>query len=154
VLRTVRVFSSWRALELFGRAEQSFKNDQFNIIMQILKALFYIYFLGHFLACIWFFFVDRIESGEEPTWIDYNELNDKSTGVRYLRCFYTVFNIVCSVGYGDMFPMTDPERIVITMMITTGDCLFALAFGLITRIAFQISLADQTKLFKEKMSQI
>jgi hypothetical protein len=117
---------------LFGKAEVAFKNNQFNIIMQILKALFYIYFLGHFLACTWYFTVSFIEDGSEPTWIDFHSLDEESTRVQYLRSIYTVFNIVCSVGYGDMFPMTDTERIFFTMMITMGDLLFALAFGLIT----------------------
>lgn len=56
-----------------------------------------------------------------------------------------MFNVVCSVGYGDMFPMTDIERVVFTVMITIGDLLFALAFGLIARLTLQISLTDETK---------
>lgn len=71
--------------------------------------------------------------------------------MQYLRSIYAVFNIVCSVGYGDMFPMTDLERIFFTAMITIGDLLFALAFGLITRISIQLSLTDETKQFKDKM---
>lgn len=44
-----------------------------------------------------------------------------------------------------MFPMTDLERIFFTCLITIGDLLFALAFGLITRITFQLSLTDETR---------
>ena len=69
----------------------------------------------------------------------------------YLRSIYTVFNIVCSVGYGDMFPMNDTERVFFTMMITMGDLLFALAFGLITKLTLEIALTDETKQFKERM---
>ena len=65
-----------------------------------------------------------------------------------------MFNVVCSVGYGDMFPMTDIERVVFTIMITIGDLLFALAFGLIARLTLQISLTDETKQFRDKMYQI
>lgn len=36
-----------------------------------------------------------------------------------------------SVGYGDIFPVTDLERVFFILMITAGDVLFALAFGLI-----------------------
>lgn len=49
--------------------------------MQVLKALFYIYFLGHFLACTWFFFVNKIEDPSNgATWIDFNELHDATIG--------------------------------------------------------------------------
>ena len=102
--------------------------------MQVLKAFFYIFFLGHFLACTWYFTVSNIEYGVpvQNTWIGYHSLQSQPGSVQYLRSIYTIFNIVCSVGYGDMFPMTDVERIFFTAMITMGDLLFALAFGLIT----------------------
>jgi len=108
--------------------------------MQILKAFFYIFFLGHFLACFWYFTVANLETAatgpkeKVKTWIDYHSLASEPGSVQYLRSIYTIFNIVCSVGYGDMFPMTDIERIFFTAMITLGDLLFALAFGLITQI--------------------
>lgn len=50
--------------------------------------------------------------------------------------------------------MTDIERVVFTIMITIGDLLFALAFGLIARLTLQISLTDETKQFRDKMYQI
>lgn len=74
-LRVIRTLSSWRAIQLFGKAEVAFKNNKFNIIMQILKAFFYIFFLGHFLACLWYFVVENVEDGSEPTWIDYHKLD-------------------------------------------------------------------------------
>mmetsp|Transcript_2189 Transcript_2189/g.3273 ORF Transcript_2189/g.3273 Transcript_2189/m.3273 type:complete len:110 (-) Transcript_2189:2315-2644(-) len=109
-----------------------------------MKAFLYISFLGHFLACAFFFTVTNVEDTDDDTWVKYNiennglELENKL--VCYLRSIYTVFNIVCSVGYGDMFPMTDTERVFFTLMITSGDMLFAMAFGLITRITLMISL--------------
>lgn len=53
-----------------------------------------------------------------------------------------------------MFPMTDPERVFFTYLMSFGDLMFALAFGLITRVTLQISLANETRLFKEKMHNI
>ena len=151
IVRSIRIFSSWRAVQLFGKAEVSFRNNRFNVIMQVMKATFYIFFLGHFLACLWWFVVRYYEDQTEPTWIDYNKIKEEALYVQYLRSIYTVFNIVCSVGYGDMFPMTDIERIFFAIMITIGDLLFALAFGLITRLTLQISHMNETRQFKDKM---
>ena len=44
-------------------------------------------------------------------------------------------NVVCGVGYGDMFATTNTERIVTVGLIIMGDALFAVAFGLIASIA-------------------
>jgi hypothetical protein len=65
-------------------------------------------------------------------------------GVKYLRSLYTVYNIVCSVGSGDVYPTRDIERVLFVLMVTVGDLLFALAFGLIASLTMQISLADET----------
>jgi len=52
-------------------------------------------------------------------------------------------NVVCGVGYGDMFATTNTERIVTIVLILLGDALFAVAFGLIAAIA-----ASQETTFK------
>jgi hypothetical protein len=66
---------------LFGKAEVSFRNNSFNIMMQVLKAFFYIFFLGHFLACTWWFTVKYVEDTTLPTWIDYNKIADSDLHV-------------------------------------------------------------------------
>lgn len=45
--------------------------------MQVLKAFFYIFFLGHFLACAWYFTVSNIEHDVplKDTWIGYHKLH-------------------------------------------------------------------------------
>lgn len=73
---------------------------------------------------------------------------------KYVRCTYLVYNIVCTVGSGDMFPMTDPERVFFTYMMSFGDVMFALAFGFITMLSLQMSLTDETKMFMEKMHNV
>lgn len=58
-----------------------------------------------------------------------------------------MLNVVTSVGYGDMYPVTDTERIFFVVMINSGDVLFALAFGLIASITMQASEGNVTKNF-------
>ena len=99
--------------------------------MGTLKATLMLYFLGHFMTCGWHL-VNVLEAldGTE-TWAIKNQLDEKQVSERYLLCFYSVINVVTSVGYGDIFPVTNLERVFFILMITAGDVLFALAFGLI-----------------------
>jgi CRP-like cAMP-binding protein len=63
-------------------------------------------------------------------------------------------NVVSTVGYGDMFPMTDVERIFIIFLINCGDAIFAVAFGLIAGITIQASKNKSTEVFFKKMHSI
>jgi len=62
-----------------------------------------------------------------------------------------VLNVVTSVGYGDMYPVTNLERIFFILMINAGDVLFALAFGLIAQITMQKSQSNENEKFVQKM---
>ena len=65
-----------------------------------------------------------------------------------------MLNVVTSVGYGDMYPVTDLERVFLILMINAGDVLFALAFGLIAQITMQKSQNDENEKFVQKMLSI
>ena len=99
--------------------------------MGTLKASLMLYFLGHWMTCSWHLVNVIEERAGVSTWAMSNSLGDKTVGTRYLLCYYTVLNVVTSVGYGDMYPVTNIERIFFILMINAGDVLFALAFGLI-----------------------
>jgi hypothetical protein len=64
-----------------------------------------------------------------------------------------VINVVTSVGYGDMMPYTDTERIFFVVMINAGDVLFAVAFGLIAQITMRSAEGNETNQFIDKMVQ-
>ena len=95
-----------------------------------------------------------IESDEQSTWANYNNLRENTLSEKYLLCYYLVLNVVTSVGYGDMFPVNDAERIFFCLTITAGDVLFALAFGMITQITMQSDRLDESKQFAAEMLQI
>ena len=151
-LRAIRIVSCWQALKIFGQFEVYLRNYQF--VMSGLKAALILYFLGHWMTCAWHFVNIVIEGGVETTWATANELGQRTIGEKYLLCFYLVLNVATSVGYGDMYPVTDTERVFFCLMINAGDVLFALAFGLIAQITMQISQLDETQIFIDKMLKI
>ena len=62
-----------------------------------------------------------------------------------------MMNIVATVGYGDMFPMTDIERMFVVFMINIGDAIFAVAFGLIASIVMQASMSSEEANLKNEL---
>ena len=107
--------------------------------MGTLKATLMLYFLGHFITCSWHL-VNVLEGLDgTATWLKDHSLQEKTVGEAYLLSYYAVLNVVTSVGYGDMYPITNLERVFFILMINTGDVLFALAFGLLAQITMQNS---------------
>lgn len=89
------------------------------------------------MVCAWIFTNVVLEQASADSWYALNELESESSWEVYLRCFYLVINVVTSVGYGDMMPSTDTERVFFVLLINAGDVLFALAFGLIAQITMR-----------------
>ena len=142
IVQSLRIVSSWQALKIFAQFEVYIKSH--NFLMGSLKATLMLYFLGHWMTCSWHL-VNVLEARDQiETWADSNDLEGKTVGDRYLRCYYTVLNVVTSVGYGDMYPVTNLERVFFILMINAGDVLFALAFGLIAQITMQKNQANES----------
>ena len=66
---------------------------------------------------------------------------------------YYTMNIVTSVGYGDMFPTTDIERLCTMFIILSGDALFAFAFGMMASLALETDFKDSLKRFLVQMEK-
>lgn len=140
LLRITRIVSAWKILHIFGTLEVYLK--QSHVLIHILKAVLFLYLLWHWTACLWFFLNLYLEKGEKNTWMNYNELQEEGLGKRFLLSFYCVMNVVSSVGYGDMFPVNDLERLFFIFLINLADALFAAAFGLIAAITMQSSSSN------------
>jgi len=86
--------------------------------------------------------------------MEFNNLDTSRLYKKVLFSYYTIMNVVSTVGYGDMFPMTDIERMFIVFLINSGDLIFAVAFGLIAGITMQASNNKSTEVFFKKMYSI
>jgi len=72
VLRTMRIVSSWQSLKIFSQFEVYLK--KYNFIMSVMKSVFMLYFLGHWITCSWHFTNEVIERGVDTTWLSDNNL--------------------------------------------------------------------------------
>jgi len=139
-------------MHIFGRFELFFK--KFSLLMNVLKSSLFLIIIWHWTSCAWFFTNLYIDKEGNETWMDYNNLDGGPFYKQLLFSYYTIMNVVSTVGYGDMFPMTDVERIFIIFLINSGDLIFAVAFGLIAGITMQASNNKNTEVFFKKMYNI
>lgn len=63
-------------------------------------------------------------------------------------------NITTGAGSGDIYAVTDMERVFYCFMMNCGDVMFALAFGLINNIALNSRIDDETGNYINSMVKI
>ena len=132
-LRTLRLFRLARLLKVDDLINQLTDSSDIDfgpsarLIMMIAKLVYF----AHFLACFWFGVSLLGEAeGMETTWTrEYDNGRvaepDAPTDVKYMYSIYWALTTLTTVGYGDITPTNDIERVYTTFVLLSG----ALVFG-------------------------
>ncbi|GMF14357.1 unnamed protein product [Phytophthora lilii] len=110
------------------RAMEAVQVDALNAhVIQTIKSLLTIIFIIHLVACGWYMFYTWDPTG--PNWVtEFLRNSDlKSLSSPYLVSFYWVSNTMMSVGYGDIYGITDGERLYSIFVA----CLGSISVGMI-----------------------
>ncbi|TYZ64537.1 hypothetical protein PybrP1_004559 [[Pythium] brassicae (nom. inval.)] len=109
LLRTIRLFRLLKLMRLLRlkRAIETIQMDALNAhVLQTLKSLLMIVFIIHLVSCGWYLFYTWDPDG--TNWV--TNLDKRGLANPYLVSFYWVSNTMMSVGYGDIYGVTDAER--------------------------------------------
>ena len=149
ILRLLRVFKLKR---LLYKVEEYIVTDTLTLIMDSLKILMVIFLMTHLMACT-FYFVGDYESSDQPlTWINSNDIQDLEVFDKYITSVYFSFSTITTVGYGDITPVTNVEKIygMGAMLIACG--FFAYIVGSIGSIVNKSNIMVSD--FRQKVSHI
>ncbi|CAD8123877.1 unnamed protein product [Paramecium sonneborni] len=95
--------------------------------IELIKLLFMVLYVGHLFACLWHG-VAFYQQGYRLTWID-QYVNEADMFSKYNYAFYWAVQTMITVGYGDLTPQNNVERICsnISMFLACG--VFAFSFN-------------------------
>ncbi|CEG38634.1 potassium sodium hyperpolarization-activated cyclic nucleotide-gated [Plasmopara halstedii] len=128
-LKLIRIFRLFRLLKLMRllrlkRTMEALQVDALNAhVLQTIKSLLMIIFIIHLVACGWYMFYTWDPTGKN--WVTHSE--PEGFEHPYLVSFYWVSNTMMSVGYGDIYGVTDGERLYSIFVA----CLGSISVGMI-----------------------
>ena len=156
LVRTLRLIRLVRLLRLMrvARVFRKFQNH-FAVhagIFKLSRLGLFILFLSHFFACMWYF-VASIADEDEVTWArQYGLPDDAPLGRKYLVSLYWAVATITTVGYGDIRPSNNDERLMAVIAMMIGVTFFSYIVGVMSSIVVQVD--QQNIAFHNKMAAL
>ena len=115
-------------------------------VKDLIMLFFLIVLIAHLIACAWSFISDpNLEYNKyNLTWIKENHIESREWYITYLYAYYWAIITVMTVGYGDVVPQNDIERLFVLLTTLFACMVFAYSINTIGVIVQDIN-KDNTK---------
>ena len=152
LLRLARLVTLFRLLRLFKLTTSlsEYHKSRFfsNAAYKLFRIFLIVLIILHLLSCVWIFMAN-IEGAEAETWITHYNIQNAGEYVQYVSSIYFVMTFMTTTGFGDIVPVSNPEKIFITLMLALSSAGFAFLIGSMTTI---VNSADQAETaFEQKL---
>lgn len=111
----------------------------YQYVFKTIRIIFKMVIGSYFLGIFYYIYGDLTSSPHSPNFISVYKVNDLPITQASLLLTYFTFSTLTTVGFGDLCPISDPERIFITIVLLFGVAVFSYIFN-----EFKITL-DQVK---------
>ena len=125
-------------------------DDKVYNILSLLKLLSSILFISHIFACTWHYIANV--NSHSKTWLTVNDLTSQPWHTRYLYAYYFVVVVMNTVGFGDLTPQNDNERLYCVVFIYVACGIFAYTINCVGVIVQDINRSN--KLYKRNLHLI
>ena len=119
--------------------------------VRVLSITLFTLFVVHLGACIWFL-IANISSNPYETWIGDRNIIDSSHGFQYLNSMYWAFQIVTTIGYGDIAIHTSTEYIYTIIWMIFGVTFYSFVLGVV--ILIYIKYDKDEMILKDKLKVV
>ena len=148
LLKLTNMVRILRAGRMFRRYEA--ENDVNYSALGIYKFSFFILFLAHWMACIWYCitWLDEREVSWVTSYFDSMQSDGTTTtipdGTLYLASLYWAVATLSTLGYGDVIPQTNAERMFSILCTFMGGAIYAYLLGSVCAIISHLDESSNT----------
>ncbi|CAD8200402.1 unnamed protein product [Paramecium pentaurelia] len=147
LLRVTKVKSMIEAIE-----EVTNPSNNIQTILELFKSIFLVLFVSHFCACLWNLIGENELNQGQNSWLIAKNITEAEWSTKYIHAFYFSTITTLTIGYGDIVPQTDVERIYVIIMAMVICGLFGYTISSIGNILKQLTEKEQQ--FKQQMMHI
>jgi len=127
LFRLVKLAKVVRASQIIRRWETEL--DISYAMMGLYKFAFACMSVAHWGACFWILAATIAEESDENNWIRVQELTEATNGSVYIASLYWSTMTATTIGYGDIYPESDNERIAAIICMLFGAAIYAYTVG-------------------------
>ncbi|KAL4451099.1 hypothetical protein ABPG74_021421 [Tetrahymena malaccensis] len=154
-IQTVLLLRFFDITRLIAEIEERYNlKERLYGINDMIKLILLILFIAHLCGCIWHYIaVIEIQNGFSQTWMNKSGISlIDSWWYRYVDSLYWAVVTMCTLGYGDIVPITPSEKIY-TIWVTLISCfVFGYSINQIGEILQEFLRIEEE--FKIKMSKL
>lgn len=122
----VLLFRVSRVISIFESLVEAWNlRLKFAAMIDIISLLSFFLFASHLIACMWHFIaLSESSFTKNPTWVDIKDLQDEDWLSRYLTSFYWACITTLTIGYGDIIPNTNIEKLFVIFVALCSSIIF------------------------------
>ena len=160
IVRLAKLLRILRSSRIFARFENSMTINYG--ALKLVKFVVGTLFIAHWMACLWH--LVKVVEQSRCNWVTdyyfgeclYNDAdnNDEHVTARslYFTALYLATMTISTVGYGDVTPQTEPERVFLTVGMLVGASVYAYIVGSICSVIASMNYRETE--FQELMDRL
>jgi len=150
-LRAIRVLRLLRLLKLrrmMAELQDQISSEYTYLLLNLLKLLFFILFLNHGIACVWYWLGRSMMADGQPSWVSKNEMMGRDIGYKYTTSMHWTLTQFTPASM-EVFPQNTWERTMSVIVLMFALVAFSSFVGSISTsmTALRNMNADTAKQF-------
>mmetsp|Transcript_34093 Transcript_34093/g.59463 ORF Transcript_34093/g.59463 Transcript_34093/m.59463 type:complete len:742 (-) Transcript_34093:61-2286(-) len=151
-LRCLRLLQIAKLKQILIRLEDYIASNTLASLFMFLKMLFAIFFIAHWIACLWFWIGDVEREANAVTWVTVAGATNLSNYDKYITALYWSVTTMATVGYGDIVPHTFYEKIFAMFAMIVACGVFAYTIGSIGSLVSKQNA--ESNLHRERLNAV
>jgi Ion channel len=142
ILDILFIFKTFDVFDTIDKFGVNFKFSRKLIgLIYLINLLVKLIFLVHWTTCLWLYMLQATEHDQRVRFLEYFNLQGKSSIDIYVANLYWFMTTVSTVGFGDFFPVNELERLYLTAIMIFS----ALFFGYLVNAVGKFMIQNQTQ---------